>query len=140
MAAGFAPFVKHEQRETWETYSVANQEWLANSAYLYAVSPEHRDALHGTIQDHEHDRRKMAEIKDISPFIYHYDENDQKVRETSTAGQVMAPLWQISPANEGIVNNNLLADPRIEYLYEKMLVSKSSILSSATEIGAMVSL
>lgn len=137
MTAGFAPLVKHEQRDEWEKYSVENQGWLEKSAYLKAVHPEHRDALHGTIQDHEHDRRNLEEPQSASPFIYRWQAG-QKVREVSEPGQELAPMWQISPADAGIVNVNVLSDDRISDLYQKMLKAKASVLSSDVQIGDMV--
>jgi hypothetical protein len=59
MGAAFAPLIKHEERIEWEEYAVLNQGWLTESARLKIVHPGHRDALHGTIQDHEHDRRLL---------------------------------------------------------------------------------
>ena len=148
MAAGWVPIIDHEMREEWEAYSVANQGWIENSAYLKAVHPVHRDALHNTIQDHEHDRRKLQEDEGISPFIYRY-ENGQKVRQESQPGQQLAPLWQISPADYGVVNVDLFSDPRIRETYEKMLKAEAiikgeslapkAVLSADTEIGDIVS-
>jgi hypothetical protein len=140
MSAAFAPLVQVEQREEWENYSVANQGWIERSAFLERVHAVHRDALHGTIQDHEHDRRRLQEEREsISPVIYKY-ENDEKVPETSEPGKVFAPLWQVSPADAGVVNFNLFSDSRVVTLYEEMLKSDgATILSQSTEIGDLVS-
>jgi hypothetical protein len=139
MTAGFAPLIMHEQREEWEQYAVNNQDWIEHSAHLKAVHPVHRDALHGTIQDHEHDRRMLQETDEgISPFIYKW-ENGEKVSEVSQPGQVLAPLWQISPADYGVVNVNLLSDSRIAEVYEQMNQAESTVLSPNVEIGDMVS-
>ena len=139
MSAGFAPLIFPEQREEWEEYAVNNQDWIEKSAHLKAVHPVHRDALHGTIQDHEHDRkRKLQEAEEgVSPYIYKW-ENGQKVPEVSQSGQLLAPLWQISPASAGEVNVNLLADPRVSELYDKMIKIESTVLSKHLEIGEMV--
>jgi hypothetical protein len=98
MAAAFAPLIKHEKRSEWEEYSVLNQGWLAESARLKRVQPAYRDdPLHGTIQDHEHDRRLQSTEPpppSISSRIYRW-ENGTEVIETSRPGEVFAPLWQV---------------------------------------------
>ena len=138
MSAAFAPLVKPEQKEEWEAYSVKNQGWLEESEYLYRVHAVHRDALHGTIQDHEHDRRQLQQDT-ISPFIYKW-EDGRKVPERSQLGRDFAPLWQVSPADAGVVNANLLADQRIAELYLTVLRTNKTILSHNFEIGDMVRL
>ena len=106
MAAAFAPLITHEERSEWEEYAFLNQGWLAESARLKQVNPGHRNALHGTIQDHEHDRRLQSPeppLPSIPTQIYHW-ENGIQVPEISSPGQVLAPLWQVSPASAPAVN------------------------------------
>jgi hypothetical protein len=104
MAAAFAPLVKDEERSEWEEYSVLNEGWLAESARLKKVYQ--RDALHGTIQDHERNR-KLQSPEPPSPSIptriYRW-ENGMQVPEPSRPGQILAPLWQVSPASAPAVN------------------------------------
>jgi hypothetical protein len=105
-ATAFAPLIKHEERSEWEEYAVLNQGWLAESARLKQVHPDYRDALHGTIQDHEHDRRLQSSVSpspSISTRIYRW-ESENQVPESSYPGQVLAPLWQVSPASAPAVN------------------------------------
>jgi hypothetical protein len=106
----FAPLIKHEDRSEWEEYAVLNQGWLTESARLRQVHRGHRDALHGTIQDSEHSRRlQSSESPSPSPSpsiptrIYRWEDGIQ-VPEISTPGQVLAPLWQVSPASAPAVN------------------------------------
>jgi hypothetical protein len=116
MAAAFAPLVKHEERSEWEEYSVLNQGWLAESARLKKVDAGLSDALHGTFQDSEHDdmyvegeidesRLQSSEqpIASISPRIYDWEDGIE-VEEPSRPGQILAPLWQVSPASALVVN------------------------------------
>jgi hypothetical protein len=106
MGAAFAPLIKHEERSEWEEYAVLNQGWIAESARLKKVHPGHRDPLHGTIQDHEHDRRlQSAEppSPSIPTRIYRW-ENGTQAPEISRPGQVLAPLWQVAPASAPAVN------------------------------------
>ena len=140
MSAAFAPLVKAEDREQWEQYSVENQDWIERSKYLKAVHPVHRDALHGTIQDHEHDRRLQEEVvESISGRIFRYDEDGAKVPETSEPGKMFAPIWQVSPADYSAINANLFSDPRFEDLYYAMIKGNQAVLSANTEIDVMVS-
>jgi hypothetical protein len=138
MAAAFAPIIKAEERDQWEEYADANQNWVKNSKYLKQVHPVHRDALHGTLQDHEHDRRLQGNEDDsISKRIFRW-ENGKKVIESSQPGQILAPLWQVSPADYSAVNVNLLSDPRIADLYETMLTLDHAVMSSSTVIDDLV--
>ena len=137
MSAAFAPIVKPTQKTEWEEYSGKNQGWLQESAYLEKVNPVHRDALHGTIQDHEHDRRRLEE-EAISSFIYKW-EDGKKVPEFSQLGRDFAPLWQVSPPDAGVVNANLLAEPLLFELFVTMQKTNTTIISQNTEIGDMVS-
>jgi hypothetical protein len=140
MSAAFAPFVLQDQREAWETYASVNQGWIEQSSYLKKVNPVHRDALHGTIQDHEHDRRLQTTEKHefIARSIYTW-ENGSKVPEVAEEGKLYAPLWQVSPADYGVVNVNLLSDPQVAILYQAMMKRDSGVLSSNFEVGDIVS-
>ncbi len=106
MAAAFAPLVKDEERSEWEEYAVLNQGWLAESARLKKVHPGHRDPLHGTLQDHDHNRRLQSTeppSPSIATRIYSW-ENGIQVPEPSRPGQVLAPLWQVTPASAPAIN------------------------------------
>ena len=61
-----------------------------------------------------------------------------KVPEIHQPGHLFAPLWQVSPADYGVVNVNLLSDPRISELYHSMLKAETGVLSSNFEVGDMV--
>jgi hypothetical protein len=138
MAAAYAPLVKAEEIDQWEEYANANQDWVENSKYLEQANALHRDALHGTIQDHEHNRRLQSnETESISKEIFRW-ENGEKVIESSQPGQILAPLWQVSPADYSAVNANLLSDPRIADLYETMVKADHAVMSSSTEIKDVV--
>jgi hypothetical protein len=106
MAAAFAPLVKEEERSEWEEYAVLNQGWLTESARLKKVHPDYSDALHGTIQDHEHGRRLQsseAPPASIATRIFRWESGIQ-VPEPDRPGQDLAPLWQVSPASASAVN------------------------------------
>jgi hypothetical protein len=144
MCAVYAPLVKVEERDQWEEYAVQNQGWIEQSSYLEKVHPGHRDALHGTVQDHEHDRlfhysQSNSQIENITSGIYRW-ENGEKITERSIPGRVYAPLWQVSPVNAATVNVDLLSDSIIAEIYAIMLKKSGSqtILSHSTEIGDLV--
>ena len=138
MAVVYAPLITGEEQPQWEDYATKNQDWIAESARLKETHRSHRDALHGTIQDHEHDRRHLQqeEIPPISDFIYRW-ESGKKVKEVGTPRQVLAPLWQGSPADSSAVNVNLFSDDRIFTLYNTVRDVKQTVLSVNTEIGEM---
>ena len=61
-----------------------------------------------------------------------------KVPEIHQPGHLFAPLWQVSPADYGAVNVNLLSDPKIAELYDAMLKAETGVLSSNFQVGDMV--
>lgn len=138
MMALYAPLIQASKRKAWEEYSTLNQGWLNESARLKVVSPQHRDPLHGTIQDHEHDRRRnLQEIAepDIPSQIWKWEGDDQVVLVPSLEDQVLAPLWQSSPRNSEAVNVDLLSDSHIAKLYHSMMLTNQTVMSPGVEIG-----
>jgi hypothetical protein len=134
MSVAFAPIVKAEKQREWVEYSIANQGWIEESKRLIEIHPGHRDPLHGTIQDHEHERIRMLQSDPVTPFIWGWEDGRQ-VPETGLPGQVLAPLWQVTPAVASSVNVNLLSDERVADLYTTMLAADQSLLSTHFEIG-----
>ena len=144
MMALFAPLITETQRDAWENYSVMHQNWLDQSERLKVESPFHRDPLHGTIQDHEHDRKlfdvntdsfELPVTANIPTKLWAWDGDDKVVVENTTAHGVYAPLWQSSPHDADTVNVDLLADERIGDLYDMMMDNGKVILSPGYEIG-----
>lgn len=137
MMALYAPFIQASQREEWEEYSVLNQGWLNESARLRVVSPYHRDPLHGTIQDHEHDRRRTQEVEPEPPIpshIWKWEDDEQLIVEPSSEDQLLAPLWQMSPPYSGTVNVDLLSDSHISKLVSVMTQTNQAVLSPGIEM------
>ncbi|KAL3917503.1 MAG: hypothetical protein SGILL_004683 [Bacillariaceae sp.] len=143
MMALFAPLITESQRTTWENYSVMHQDWLDQSERLKVESPYHRDPLHGTIQDHEHDRKLFTVDENIDvpsslvipAKLWSWDGDDKTVVKNTTKHGVYAPLWQSSPHNADTVNVDLLADQRISDQYEVMMENGKVIMSPGYEIG-----
>jgi hypothetical protein len=133
-SVAFAPLVKAEKESEWLEYSIANQGWIEESKRLIEFHPGHRDPLHDTIHERGDAHRLQQESESVSPFIWRWEDGIQ-VPETVVPGQVLAPLWQVSPAAASAVNVNLLADERVASLYNAMIATDQSLLSAATEIG-----
>lgn len=135
MVTALSPLVKGEEQKHWEEYSMENQEWLKESEYLREVHPHHTNALYGTYQDHEQDRRRLApEPSLISPEVWRW-ENEMKVPDTTSPGELLAPLWQISPASAPTVNVNLFSDGVVTETYNAMVKTRTSVMSPAVQIG-----
>lgn len=145
MMALFAPLITASQRGAWQDYSVLHQGWLEESARLKVESPHHRDPLHGTIQDHEHDRKLFAFNTDetadlpktstIAPELWSWVGDEKVVVNSTTAHDLYAPLWQSSPHDADTVNVDLFSDKRISDLYGTMVQTDHAVLSPGFEIG-----
>jgi hypothetical protein len=136
MAVAFAPIVKVEEVAEWESYSVANQGRIKQAITLKGNHPGYRDPMHGTIQDHGHDRRLEDDYSgEISPYIWKWDNGTKTRQNASRSGQLIAPFWQIAPAQASPVNVDLFSDKRISNLYSAMLDKKYSIISQPYAIG-----
>lgn len=138
LTASFSPLVKATEQEKWEEYSIRNQGWLENSELLKSIDQSHQDALHGTIQDHEHDRLLQQSTSTVHSVVYQWV-NNVKVRVTSSPNQMLAPLWQISPPDISSVNADLLQDKSIQELYEQMLIMKHPVLSPSIQLHNLFS-
>jgi hypothetical protein len=140
MTCAFAPLVKAEERSDWEEYATENQWWLQESVRLRIAHPEKRDPLHGTIQDHEHDRVEedqlwLFEIPPIRKRIWNWEDGNRTIiEEEESDTEIVAPLWQISPPEARTVNVNLFYDERITDLYDAMVATNQTVLSSETKI------
>lgn len=133
MSASFSPLIRGEDQREWEMYATENKGWLQESAWLRKVDFAHQDALHGTIQDHEHDRMLQAESDQIAAKVYRWQDNEQ-VPVIASSGQVLAPIWQVSPPDAGTVNADVLQDETIAVLFEQMKILEHAILSPAVQI------
>jgi hypothetical protein len=138
MAVAYAPLIRTEEKEQWEEYALAHQDWIETSAYLNEVYSANREALHDTIMEHEHDYRRLQETNEsISKEIYRW-EDGLKVPDSSAPGTLIAPLWQVSPAHHGAVNENFLADERMLEEYGMMRRAEHTVMS-LTKINDLVS-
>jgi hypothetical protein len=146
MAVVYAPLINGSDasRQEWQDYAMANRGWVDASKFLKKAHPGHRDPLHGTMQDHEDDRRRRRlqdpalpaeELPNISSTIYRWTEDGRQVPVVSNETTILAPLWQSSPANADAINVDLLSDPRIADLYQAMMATNHrSVMSATTEI------
>lgn len=128
MMAAFCPFITDDQYEKWIGYTEENKNWIVESARLKLVHPSHRDAVHGTFQDHEHDRR--LESVTIPQHLYTYM-NGTRIPTERADGKKYAPLWQSSPAEATAVNADMLSDSRIREIADLVSITNQTILSRA---------
>jgi hypothetical protein len=137
MMAASVPLVPASRRKAWEEYSVANQNWLNESALLKVEHPNHRDPLHGTIGDHEHDRLLQLSEKEhsIPGEIWEWQGINKIVSSREDDNRIFAPLWQSSPADATTVNVDLFSDPDISQLYKAMVEVQETVMSPGIEIG-----
>lgn len=137
MMAASIPLIPASDREAWEEYSVAHQSWLKESAILKVEYAKHTDPLHGTIQDHEHDRRLQltGEGNHIPSEIWEWNDDFKVVSSRDSKDRVFAPLWQSSPADAGTVNVDLFSDPNITQLYTAMIKTGETVMSPGLEMG-----
>jgi len=143
MMALYAPLIPAGKREQWEEYSVQHQDWLEESARLEAENPL-GDPLHGTIQDHEHDRRLKLDFnmsnqetmpQGIPTKIWKWDGDEKVVLEANSSQEVFAPLWQSSPAEAGTVNMDLFSDSLMTKLYSSVVQINNPVLSPGFGLG-----
>jgi hypothetical protein len=139
MMVATAPLIPQRDRQAWEEYSVGHQNWLEESAFLKFEYGKQRDPLHGTIQDHEHDRRLqlLGQDNDIPSMIWEWDGNDKVISSHHDEDRLFAPLWQSSPAEASSVNVDLFSDPNISQLYTAMRKVKETVMSPGTKIENM---
>ena len=146
MTAMFVPLIAASLRGEWEEYSVENQGWLEESARLKMEHEKHLRPLEGTHQDHETDLVDAAtmdipideiidSIADIPNEIWRWEGDEKVPLENTPKDQLLAPLWQNSPAEASTINVDLFSDTRIADLYESMLETNQTVMSSATQIG-----
>lgn len=141
-----APLVQVTGRKAWEEYSVGHTDWINASAYLKTTYAMHLDPLHGTIQDHEHDRRKLVgwsrrtqesneDVPTISTEIWKWNGDKKVVVESTSLEDIYAPLWQSSPAGASAVNVDLFSDPTIKQLFIAMNKTRQTVMSPGVPVG-----
>jgi len=117
-----SPIVPLLDREAWETYATANQDWI----------------VEGLDWDPDFRRDYMSvegyELTNISSHIWHYGPNHQPINERGR-GPYM-PVWQMAPAphDPSIVNYNLLDYPVFEKAYNGVMETELPVLSGLTDL------
>ena len=159
---GFLPLVTKDKRESWESFSLANQWWIqedrrweqmhadsisgrAPSRSLYAENEESEgsDFFQAIIEDHQTEyrpsRRQLEQEADfstgISSSIYTLSSNNGLPVVDEGSGPYL-PIWQISPALSKLssVNFNLLSHPIFWQAPEKVIESRQAVLSEVLNL------
>lgn len=94
----FAPLVRKTLKQKWETFSVANQNWIEESRAKYLSNLPEESAKPEYLQG------------SISPYVYRRRNN---IFPENATGDEMAPIWYLSPPpfNPGIVNFDMFSQP-----------------------------
>ena len=138
MSTAFAPLVPAASRSEWEEYSVQNQGWLQTSEELKILHPDHRHPVNNTMQDHEHDRRGLQQqYPPIADRIFGWNDGIRVVEGETAEGQVLAPIWQVSPPSSDAVNTNLLSDSQLSTMFSVTSSTNQTIQSGTIDIGDM---
>ena len=113
------PFVRDEDRDGWEIFSVFSQDWLADGHYydehahprLY--SREYFNATDGPDSDKS---AKSWNVTGIIPSIWTPDANGSVIPLPAHASELYAPVWQQAPAADYMPNTNkdLLSDVKFK--------------------------
>jgi class 3 adenylate cyclase len=158
---GFLPLVTKDKRESWESFSLANQWWIqadrrweqmqadrisgrAPSRSLYAENEEieGNNFFEASIEDHQSEympsRRQLEQEADfstgISSNIYTVSSSGSPVVDEGSGPYL--PIWQISPAPSKLssVNYNLLSHPIFWQATEKVVESRQAVLSEVLNL------
>jgi len=143
----WAPLVDIEDRVAWETYAVANQDWIASSKHFL----EHHQTEN---LQHEASDYRDEEVEDneavwdpIRPMITTLPEwellnRDQEGEEHEDQhhhelDRFHAPLWQVggSTVDSSGINLDLIMHPTFRRLIAEMLETRQAVLSEAINVA-----
>lgn len=115
ISIGLQPLVYRENQREWENYAITNQDWIREGFAFQSLFPDaidavDRDSDHEDEHDH-HDHRLLVDeslntavgdIRNISEFIFSVMDGIP----AKTQGDLMMPLWQHSPIDNGLPHAN----------------------------------
>jgi hypothetical protein len=152
LSTAYAPIITDQQREQWEQYASSNTWWIDKSNELRVVHPGHLDQTHEHYLKDEQERafdvtlagehkshKENVVIEyesghNISASIFRW-ENGTLIPEKKHATNVYAPLWQVTPPDPRVINQNLLSDKVVSELYSVMIAMNRSVQSSFTTVN-----
>jgi hypothetical protein len=109
-AVALAPFLHVGEKKTWETFSVANQDWIVDGLAWDGVALSNPvDSIPSMIYKHGSNGRFTTDVGD-GPF---------------------APMWEISPApkDSSVVNYDTLSHPILSKSFETVQKTGDPVLS-----------
>lgn len=141
----FAPIVQEEEREPWEAYTTAHQDWIQDGLdleYELVMSrqePEIEAEASSSIDENTEvatpgtNMNGFASIGKAQPIqetVWAYEEKTHRPATATNKGPYI-PLWQSYPAprNSFVVNYNLLSSPVFTELIYTATVKRRAVLS-----------
>ena len=114
MMVALHPLITESQRDAWESYSVANQEWI-KEGFEY-------DGLH--------------KYPAICPFI-HTGNTSVCSREADTSDTFYTPVWEVSPVRKyyNWVNFDTMGWAYFNRAFQRMLKENGGVLSEVTNLN-----
>ncbi|CAB9527346.1 Receptor-type guanylate cyclase gcy [Seminavis robusta] len=117
-----SPIVPLLQREAWEDYATANQEWIQEGLEIHPDWHEYATDVEG------------YELKNITYPIWRYAVDGQMVPDLGKGPYL--PVWQMAtaPHDPAIVNYNLLDHPVFARVFSGMQQTDLPVLSEVTDL------
>jgi len=140
----WAPLVATEDRTAWETYAMANQNWIASSQHFF----EHHQTENLQHDGHDKEAEEDEAVwEPIHPMITtlpewelldHEEEDEEHGEEHHHELDLFhAPLWQVggSAVDTSGINLDLLTHPTFRRLIGEMLETRQPVLSEAINVA-----
>lgn len=141
---GLAPLVSDENREDWEKYTVANQDWIqegldfqymvASTASFELWNEDVDDATSLASEIKMESSTVLGQARPIQETIWRNAfQTNQPIVEKSKGPHL--PIWQMypSPRSSLVVNFNLLSTPELEELTQVAIRDRHAVLSGIVD-------
>lgn len=121
----FAPIVPSSQKESWESFAWANQDWIELDLSLMDDPPPNPGNISRRIYPY-HGVGLMDEIK----------VQDKDGHRDSVSHDIYVPAWQLGPVprNASIINLDLYSHPSFHNTINGVLDTKHVIISDVTDL------
>jgi len=139
----FAPIVSDQNREEWEAYTVANQDWIQagiDLEYLLSLSEEKAEEETNETKHtvapgtNKEGFASVQRAQSIQSSIWRHAPLTHRA-ETDLHKGPHVPLWQSYPAprNAFVVNFNLLSSPEFQELINVTMSTRRAVLSNVID-------